>query len=182
MRLEIRLSGTGGQGMIMAGVILAEAAGIFEEKNVAQTQSYGPEARGGASKSEVVISDAEIYYPRAYQPDILVCMSQQAYDKYKDDLKENGILIVDSFYVNPDKENVISLPISVKARELLGKEIFANMVMLGVLCGITDMVKLESLKQAVKHRFYKKFLEENLKALEIGFEMGREWKNEHFFS
>ncbi len=182
MRFEVRLSGRGGQGMIVSGIILAEASGIFEGKNVTQTQSYGPEARGGASKAEVVISDGEIYYPKAYNPDILVCMSQPAYEKYKNNLKKNGFLIVDSFYVNPDKENVISLPISEKAREIIGKEIFANMVMLGVLSSITGVVKLESLKKAVEHRFYKKFLNENLRALELGFEMGEKWKKEHFSS
>src|SRR5512142_1072470 len=95
-RYEIRLSGTGGQGLIIAGIILAEAAGIYDGKYVCQTQSYGPEARGGASKAEVVISDEEIDYPMAIKPDVLLAMSQKACDSYLFDLKPGGTLIVDS--------------------------------------------------------------------------------------
>src|SRR5512139_2762594 len=98
-RYEIRLSGSGGQGLILAGVILAEAAGIHDGKYVCQTQSYGPEARGGASKAEVIISDEEIDYPKAMKPDLLLAMNQRSCDTYLFDLKPNGVLVVDSTFV-----------------------------------------------------------------------------------
>ena len=95
-RYEIRLAGSGGQGLVLAGVILAEAAGIYDGKFVCQTQSYGPAARGGASKAEVVISDAEIDYPKAIRPDVLLAMNQTSLDKYLADLKPGGVLLVDA--------------------------------------------------------------------------------------
>src|SRR4030042_4909584 len=95
-RYEIRLGGSGGQGIILMGIILAEAIGIYEGKSVAQTQSYGPEARGGSSKSEVVISDEEIDYPKAMKPDLLLAMNQKSCDDFYPDLKPDGMLIVDS--------------------------------------------------------------------------------------
>src|SRR5574344_423285 len=95
MRTEIRIAGFGGQGVIMAGIIVGKAAALYDNINAVQTQSYGPEARGGASKTEVVISDDEIYYPKVQEPDILVAMSHTALIKYLDDLKDNGILIID---------------------------------------------------------------------------------------
>jgi len=94
-RYEIRLSGSGGQGMVLAGLILSEAAGIYDGKFVTQTKSYGPEARGGASRTEVVISTEEIDYPKVMQPDLVLAMTQEAQDKYCQDLKKDGILIVD---------------------------------------------------------------------------------------
>ncbi len=95
-RYEIRLAGSGGQGLILAGIILAEAAGVYDGKFVCQTQSYGPEARGGASKAEVVISDAEIDYPKAIQPDVLLAMNQKSLDAFSSDLKPGGLLLVDA--------------------------------------------------------------------------------------
>src|SRR4030066_2016765 len=95
-RFEIRLAGSGGQGLILAGIILAEAAGIYDGKFVCQTQSYGPAARGGASKAEVVISDGEIDYPKAIQPDVLLAMNQKSLDAFSSDLKPGGLLLVDA--------------------------------------------------------------------------------------
>ncbi|HTY09330.1 MAG TPA: 2-oxoacid:acceptor oxidoreductase family protein, partial [Candidatus Edwardsbacteria bacterium] len=112
-KYQIRLSGSGGQGMITAGVILAEAAGVHDGKNVVQSQSYGPEARGGASKAEVIIADQAIYFPKATAIDILLAMTQEAWDKYSDDLKPDGIAIVDSFYVkSTGRSGVYALPLS----------------------------------------------------------------------
>ena len=99
MKTEIRLAGTGGQGVILASVILAEAAGVHEGRHVVQTQSYGPEARGGASRADVIIADEPILYPKSRRLDVLVCLSQQAADKYFEDLKVHGMAIIDSFYV-----------------------------------------------------------------------------------
>jgi 2-oxoglutarate ferredoxin oxidoreductase subunit gamma len=100
MRLEVRFGGTGGQGVILAGIILAEAAALFEEKEAVQSQAYGPEARGGASKSEVIISTEDIDYPKVLTPDIYIVYSEEAYKKYIDELKSGGTLIYDTYYIS----------------------------------------------------------------------------------
>jgi 2-oxoglutarate ferredoxin oxidoreductase subunit gamma len=168
-RFEIRLAGSGGQGLILAGVILAEAAGIHGGKFVAQTQSYGPEARGGASKSEVVISDAEIDYPKAIKPDILLCMSQQACETYIFDLKPGGTLIVDEGLVHHlPTTRVVSIPFTKIARQELGKEMLANIVALGALAALTKAVSLKGLGAAVLARVPRGTEEMNKKALAAG--------------
>jgi 2-oxoglutarate ferredoxin oxidoreductase subunit gamma len=167
-RLEIRLAGSGGQGLILAGVILAEAAGVHEGKFVAQTQSYGPEARGGASRAEVVVSDAEIDYPKAIQPDILLCMNQRACDTYIFDLKAGGTLLVDSSLVHHlPTTRAIGLPFTRMAREL-GQVMMANIVALAALATITGVVSLKSLEAAVLARVPKSHADLNRKALEAG--------------
>ncbi|MBM4286435.1 MAG: 2-oxoacid:ferredoxin oxidoreductase subunit gamma [Deltaproteobacteria bacterium] len=169
-RREIRLAGSGGQGLILAGLILAEAAGIYEGKEVAQTQSYGPEARGGASKAEVVISDAEIDYPKAVQPDILLCMNQRACDAYLADVRPGAVIIVDGSLVDalPDDAEVVSLPFTRIARDLLGREMLANIVALGALAALTGIVSLPNLEKAVLARVPKGTEELNQKALAAG--------------
>ena len=167
-RYEIRLAGSGGQGLILAGIILAEAAGIHGGKFVCQTQSYGPEARGGTSKAEVVISDAEIDYPKAIQPDVLLAMNQKSLDTYAADLKPEGLLIVDADLV-PEVPNdrFIAIPFTRLARDL-GKEMVANIVALGALAALTGVVSLQSLESAVLARVPKGTEELNKKALEAG--------------
>ena len=152
-RFEVRLSGSGGQGIIVAGIILAEAAGIYEGKEVCQTQAYGPEARGGASKAEVVISDTEIDYPKAIQPDVLLAMNQKACDTYARDLKPGGLVLVDSTLVHdlPSK-NVVALPFTQIARQEVGKEMVANIVALGALAKISGVVSVANLEKAVLAR------------------------------
>jgi len=175
-RLEIRLAGSGGQGLILAGVILAEAAGIHEGKFVAQTQSYGPEARGGASKSEVVISDQEIDYPKAVQPDILLCMNQTACDAYIFDVKPGGALIVDSSLVHHlPTTRAIPLPFTKIAQEQVGREMMANIVALGALTALTKVVSLKSLEAAVLARVPKGTEDLNRKALEAGVAAARKF-------
>ncbi len=177
MRTEIRLSGRGGQGLILAGIVLAEACGVYEEKEVVQTQSYGPEARGGASRAEVVISDQKIRYPRAYDPDILVALSQPAFDRFAPQMKKEGLIFADESNVHTDRKDVILIPFSDTARTEIGREVVANIVMLGALSATTRIVELQSLKQAVQHRMRKVFHEMNLAALDAGFKLGtRIWK------
>jgi 2-oxoglutarate ferredoxin oxidoreductase subunit gamma len=172
-RIEIRLAGSGGQGLILAGVILAEAAGIHEGKFVAQTQSYGPEARGGASKSEVVISDAEIDYPKAIKPDVLLCMSQAACDTYIFDLKPGGLFLVDSTLVHDlPTTRAVALPFTQIAREL-GQEVMANVVALGALAALTGIVSLESLETALLARVPQGSEDLNKKALAAGVTAAR---------
>jgi 2-oxoglutarate ferredoxin oxidoreductase subunit gamma len=167
-RYEIRLAGSGGQGLILAGVILAEAAGIYDGKSVCQTQSYGPEARGGASKAEVVISDGDIDYPKAIRPDVLLALNQKSLDKYLDDLKPGGVLLVDADLVQEvPREGARSLPFTRIAREL-GKEMMANIVALGALAALTGAVSLDSLEKAVLARVPKGTEEMNKKALAAG--------------
>lgn len=171
---EVRLSGTGGQGIILAGIILAEAA-IGDGKNAIQSQSYGPEARGGASKCEVLISDGEIFYPKVTNPDIYLALSQEACDKYGAGVKENGTVIIDSSITyNPgDKKGikVISVPILSTAEEKLGKSMVANIVALGAIVGSTGIVSKEALKKAVLSRVPKGTEELNKKALEEGYSL-----------
>jgi 2-oxoglutarate ferredoxin oxidoreductase subunit gamma len=169
-RTEIRLAGEGGQGMILAGIILAEAAAIFDNKNATQTQSYGPEARGGASKAEVVISEGEIDHPEVIMADVLVAMSQEACDKYAGNLKKDGLLIVDQERVGRVPSNrAIKVPITRLAQESSGKSITASVVALGVLVGLTDVVSRNAITQAVANRAPKGTEEMNQAALSAGF-------------
>ncbi len=169
-RMEIRLAGEGGQGMILAGVILAEAAAIYDNKNATQTQSYGPEARGGASKAEVVISQGEIDHPEVIIADVLVAMSQEACDKYAGNLKKDGLLIVDQERVGRvPSSRAIKVPITRLAEESSGKSITANVVALGVLVGLTNVVSRQAIIQAVAARAPKGTEEMNQAALSAGF-------------
>lgn len=168
---EIILSGTGGQGLILAGQILADAV-IRDGKNTVQTQSYGPEARGGASKAEVIISDGEIDYPKVTQPDILLVMSREALKKYAGSINERGILIIDDTYITdqlPRGKNVFAVPYTRIAKENLGKEMFANVVALGALAAITSIVTKESLQSALMSRIPPGTEALNQKALELGW-------------
>jgi 2-oxoglutarate ferredoxin oxidoreductase subunit gamma len=175
-RFEIRLSGSGGQGLVTAGIILAEAAGIHDGKYVCQTQSYGPEARGGASKAEVVISDQEIDYPKAVEPDILLAMNQKSCDAYVFDLKAGGMLIVDATHVKQVPiSRAVAVPFTRMAREEAGRETVANIVALGTLAAISGSVSLEGLEAAVLSRVPKGTEDMNRKALEAGIRAGQEW-------
>ncbi|MCX7822085.1 MAG: 2-oxoacid:acceptor oxidoreductase family protein [Syntrophobacterales bacterium] len=176
-RYEVRLSGSGGQGLILAGIILAEAAGIYDGKYVCQSQSYGPEARGGASKSEVIISDEEIDYPKALKPDVLLAMNQSSCDLYFFDLKPNGTFIVDSTFVRQvPTTKVISIPFTAMARKELGKEVVANVVALGSLVYITGVVSLKSLESALINRAPSGTEELNLRAMELGVQLAKAYQ------
>ena len=178
-RYEVRLAGEGGQGLLLAGLILAEAAAIYDGKNAAQTQSYGPEARGGASKSEVVISDEEIDYPKVINADLLLCLSQEACDKYYHNLKKNGILIVDTDHVKSvPTSRAYRLPITAIAQEVTGRRITANIVSLGLIAGLTGIVSRKALEAAVKARVPRGTEEINLQALAAGFEEAEKLKRQ----
>lgn len=169
-RFEMRLSGSGGQGMILASVIFAEAIAKSDERNVVQTQSYGPEARGGASKSDVVISPNEIYYPKAMQLDLLLCMTQESMDKYYGDLKPGGKLVVDTTLVTEfPTDNYYGLPFTRLAREEAGHVMVANVIALAAIAGITGLVSRDALTSAVLKRAPRGTEEKNKKAIDIGF-------------
>lgn len=170
---EIRFAGEGGQGLILAGIILAEAAAVHDGLNAVQTQSYGPESRGGASKAEVIISNAEIDYPKVNDPDILLVMSQEAYSKYRPDLKPGGTLIVDTSNVTAEPDpglRVVTLPITDIAVEATGRSISANIVALGALVQATGIVTVDAIRKAVRDRVPRGTEEVNLKALHAGMD------------
>jgi 2-oxoglutarate ferredoxin oxidoreductase subunit gamma len=172
-RYEVRLAGTGGQGAILAGIILAEAA-IRDSKNVVQTQSYGPEARGGASRSEVVISEAEILYPRVLEPDITLCMSQEACNRYSGETRKGGLLILDADHVSRAPTiRAVGIPLTSLARDVTGRAITANVVGLGLLAGLTGIVSQASLEGAVEARAPHNTAKANLEALAAGYEEAR---------
>jgi len=171
MRVEFRLSGSGGQGLLLAGITLAEAA-IHAGKNAVQTQSYGPEARGGSSKAEVVISDEEIDYPKATDPDFLLALTNDAYKTYGPMMKKGLIITDTSVTLDPAiKARTVALPILASAAEKVGKKVVANMVALGVLGGMSGVASKEVLKKAVVARVPKGTDELNVKALEVGLEL-----------
>jgi len=168
-RFEIRLSGAGGQGMILAGIIIAEAALHEEGLNVSQTQSYGPESRGGASRAEVVLSKDVIDYPKVIRPDILVSLTQKAYDKYHDDVKKDGIIIVDdSIETKKSEVKTYKLPIFKKAIEEIEKKLTANILILGIIDSLIPEIRTTSLKKAIKTRVPENTIAVNMKAFTAG--------------
>ncbi|MCP4632689.1 MAG: 2-oxoacid:ferredoxin oxidoreductase subunit gamma [candidate division Zixibacteria bacterium] len=173
-RLEIRLSGSGGQGLIFAGVLLSEAVGVYAGKKVAQTQSYGPEARGGASRSDVVISDEMIYYPKCLKLDILLALTQEACDKYYSALGEEGVLIIDSTFVRQTpSDRAFSIPFTRVAQKVAGTPVVTNVVALGALSAITGIVDIGDLEQVVRGRAPKGMEDKNIAALKEGFKLGK---------
>lgn len=173
-RYEIRLGGSGGQGLITAGVILGQAAALYDGKNAVQTQNYGPEARGGASKSEVIISDDDIDYPKVTSVDAMLALTQEACDKYCIDLKNNGILLIDSLTVKSIPKGdfkIFHIPMIYSTTTKIGQSFVSNIVALSCLVNITKIVKYDSLKRAVLGRVPRGTEELNIKALELGIEL-----------
>ncbi len=171
-RIEIRIAGYGGQGVVLAGQILGKAA-IYDGKNALQTQSYGAEARGSSAKSEVIISDDKINFPAVRKCDILVAMNQESLNKHLGALKENGILIVDSTYVKEipqTKAEVYRVPATENAQKTFGASLYANMVMLGALAKITSLVSVEALEKAIKESVPPKTVKTNIDALKKGLQ------------
>jgi 2-oxoglutarate ferredoxin oxidoreductase subunit gamma len=176
-RYEIRLSGSGGQGLILMGIILAEAIGIYDGKHVAQTQSYGPEARGGSSKSEVIVSDEEIDYPKAMRLDLLLAMNQKSCDEFYPDLKPDGLLIVDSTSVTQvPTAKAFQIPFTHMAREKFKREVVANIIALGALAQLTPIVSARAVESAVLARVPKGTEKLNRDALRAGMNAAKRAK------
>jgi len=176
-RYEIRLSGEGGQGLVLAGKIFAEAAIIYDDKNATQSQSYGPEARGGASRSEVIISDEDIDYPKAVHLDLLLALTDEACKKYSKDLKENAILLIDSkavTHIPKGNFRVFKVPIFELAREKIGKVIVANIIALGIITELSKVVSINAVEAAILSRVPKGTEKLNLEAFRLGLEVGKE--------
>lgn len=176
MRLEIRFAGFGGQGIIKSGITIAAAASLYGGKNAVQTQSYGPESRGGACKSEVIISEGEIDFPKVVSPDFLIAMSQHAYNEYAESVKTGGTIIIDPDMVPKEKNlkdvKVFRVP-ATKIAEEIGKRIVANIVMLGAFVAITKILDKEAVKKSVRINVPKGTEEINITAFEKGYEYGK---------
>jgi len=169
-RFEIRLSGSGGQGMIFGSVVMCEAIGHSSSKSVVQSQSYGPEARGGASKADIVISDDEIYYPKAMKLDLLLAMTQESLDKYYSDLKDHGILIIDTSLVTDiPTDEYYGIEFTRLARNEIGSIVVSNVMALGAICALTGLYTKEALTRDVLARAPRGTEERNQKAIEIGY-------------
>ncbi len=166
---ELRLAGLGGQGIILAGIIIAEAAGIYDGKFVAQTQAYSAAARGGFSRSDIIISDEVINYPKAGELDFLLAMSQDEFEENLPFLKPKGVLVVDSTYVSETADaHVYSIPFTRLARENFGRENVANIIALGSMTQIAPFITENAMEAAVKKRVPPRFLDLNIKAFEAG--------------
>jgi 2-oxoglutarate ferredoxin oxidoreductase subunit gamma len=174
---EIRFSGYGGQGIVRCGLITGKAVSLYDNKFGTMTQSFGPEARGSACSSQLVISEERVLYPYTTKPEVLVAMSQDAYEKYESDLPDGGLLIYDTDLVRlkPDRGQmrVYGIP-STRFAEEMGNRIFANLVMLGFFTAITKVVSPEAMKKALPGLVPKRFLELNIKAFEKGYGYGVE--------
>ena len=175
-RYEIRIAGFGGQGVITVGKIVGIAAALYDKKNAVQTQSYGPESRGGACKSEVVLSDGEIHYPKVRTADVLVALSQPALDIYLKDLKPGGLLIIDPLTVIKAVPRTDIKVVKVPTAEIAmnaGNKKFQNMVALGALASLTGVISQEALEKAIGESVPPKTLAQNLEAFKKGIEYVR---------
>lgn len=170
-------SGSGGQGVITATIILAEAAVIYENLNAVQSQSYGPEARGGATRSDVIISESNIDYPKVIQPNVLVCLTQDAYNKFYQIIRPGGLLLTDTRYVETNKKvdaQQKALPMFQSVMDKIGKPIVFSICMLGAVLELTNLITPESIMKVLENRIPADFLEINRTALDLGQKLGRE--------
>ena len=169
-RIEIRIGGLGGQGVVLAGRILGEAA-VYSGKNAVQTQSYGAEARGSAAKSEVIISDGKIGFPMVRKCDILIAMSSEAVEKNVRSLKEGGLLLIDSTTVKSVpkiKARILKLPATEISEKVLGEKLYANIIILGALTKITNIVSEKAVEKAIRDTVPEKAVAINIQAYKKG--------------
>ena len=178
--MDIRFSGFGGQGIIKSGMLIGKAVSLYDNKFATLTQSFGPEARGGACSAQVVIDDDVVLYPYIVTPEILVAMSQEAYEKFISEPTKGSIVLTDSDLVKPKKVrkdiNLFSIPATRFAEEM-GNRIFANVVMVGFFTAIANVVSLEAMKKALPGSVPDRFLDTNIAALEKGFNYGKKLQN-----
>ncbi len=178
MHISVRFAGFGGQGLLTAGFILADAAGIYDGNYISQTQAYGAEARGGTSRADVIVSDEPIVYPKPIKLDILVAMNQMALDKYSSALVTGGYLFADSTYVkNLQITEGLLIPFTEMARNEIGNVVVANVIALGAMTELTSVVSKKAIKEAVAARVPKQHKDLNMKALELGFKAGKDVLN-----
>ena len=162
--------------MITAAIILAEAAVLYENLIAVQSQSYGPEARGGSTRTDVIIADSQIYFPKVTQPNVLVCLTQEAYGEFAPIIRPGGTLLTDSRFVSTTKKvdaRQVELPMYEQVMETIGKPIVFNICVLGALIGIVELVRPESIMRVIADRVPKDFLAMNNRAFDLGLAMGR---------
>jgi 2-oxoglutarate ferredoxin oxidoreductase subunit gamma len=177
-RIRLVFSGSGGQGVITAAIILAEAAVIHEGLNATQSQSYGAAARGGATRSDIIISDKEINFPEVTQPNILVCLTQEAYNTYSSIIRPGGTLLTDKRFVQTTRKvdaKQIELPMYETVIEKIGKPVVFNICVLGALIGITEILQPQSVMASVADRVPKDFLTMNNRAFDLGLVLGAQF-------
>lgn len=176
-KTEIRITGYGGQGVIKSGYIIGKAAAIYDDLNATLNQSFGPEARGSACSAQVIISDSKILYPYLQVPLIMIAMSQEGYNKYKGEVPNKGVILIDSDLVKAkDKSSKVrhyEIPATRFAEEL-GRKIVLNIIMLGFFTAVTKLVEVDSMRDAVKTSVPERTIELNLQAFEKGYEYGLE--------
>jgi len=176
MDKRIVFSGSGGQGVITAAIILAEAAALYESLNAVQTQSYGPEARGGATRADVIISGAPIHHPKVINPHILICLTQTAYNKYAGIVRPGGLMLTDRKFVKIDyyvDARQVELDMYSAVMEKIGKPIVFNICMLGALIELTGLIEPDSIMKVLKKKIPPDFMTMNQKALEEGIQLAR---------
>jgi 2-oxoglutarate ferredoxin oxidoreductase subunit gamma len=174
---EIRFSGFGGQGIVRCALITGKAIALYDDKYATMTQSFGPEARGGACSSQLVVSEDRVLYPYVTTPGVLIALSQEAYDKYEPELGDGGILIIEENLVRPkaDGSRVRMYPVpATRFAEELGNRLFTNLVVLGFFSAITKVVSPEAVKKALPDLVPSRFLQINIKAFDKGYEYGQE--------
>lgn len=175
---EIRFAGFGGQGIIRCGIIVGRAASIYDDRFATMNQSFGPEARGGACSSQLVVSDNKILYPYVTRTDFLVAMSQEGYDIFEPEVKDDGVLIVDEDLVKPNtKKRTLSIP-ATRFAEQLGNRIFANVVMLGFVTATTGVASVEAMKKTIPESVPERFIDRNLEAFDKGYKFGQKEKKQ----
>ena len=173
MRHEIRISGFGGQGIVLAGYLLGKALSLYQDLEAVMTQSYGPEARGGASSSNIVVADRSIAYPFVQKADIFVALSQEGYSRYRDETVPDARVLIDAGLVTPRAgDPVLSIP-ATELAEGLGQRIVANVVMLGFLCAATEVVTREAIEKAIRTTIKEKVIPLNLEAFELGYKQAQ---------
>lgn len=175
-RCRLVFSGSGGQGVITAAILLAEAAVLEEGLNAVQAQAYGAAARGGATRSDVIVSDEEIHFPKVIQPNVLVCLTQEAYNKFYPIIRPGGMLLTDPRYVEVERKvdaRQWELEMFRTVMERIGKPIVFNICMLGAVLGLTNLLKPESIIRVLERRMPAAFIDMNRQALEIGLELAR---------
>lgn len=170
-KLEIRLGGVGGQGIALAGTLLGKAAALFDDKHAVFTQTYGPEARGGASRADIIIAETPIAYPFVTECDVLVVLFQEAYEKFRPRLRPDGLLIVEEDLVRPNGEDAeaVTLP-AIRIAQDLGNKLAANIVMLGYLIGATGVVSRQAMEEAIRETVKPRHLDLDNQALGAGFQ------------
>ena len=179
-RCRMVFSGSGGQGVITAAILIAEAAVLYENLIAVQSQTYGPAARGGATRSDVIISDSNINFPKVLQPNVLICLTQEAYNLFYPIIRPGGLLITDTRFVKTEKKvdaQQKEYPMYRTVMDKIGKPIVFNICMLGAVINLTDLVKPESIIKVLENRIPSSFLEMNRKALNLGMELAEESKD-----